>query len=66
MGISAKTKGDVMAALRHWFGIGNIAEVRSLDPECFQVRLTNGGTVLAIVEDDGSISIREMDLDGIC
>lgn len=46
------------------FGSGQLAELRRLDPECYRARLAGGGIAYATVEDDGTISIYELDVDG--
>lgn len=38
--------------------------VERLDEDCWRVRLKDGGTALAIAEEDGSITVRELDADG--
>lgn len=47
--------------LLDWFGRELLDYVERVDPDCYRVRLTDGGTALAIVEEDGSVTIRELD-----
>ena len=60
------TARRVLRRLLDWFGARQVAQVEALDPSCYRARLVGGGVALATVEDDGSISIYELDVDGVC
>lgn len=52
---------QVRANLRDWFGPGRVDQATPVEPGVWMARLLDGGLAYVIVEDDGSISIKEQE-----
>lgn len=59
--ILANSEGIVTKKLISWFGLDKLRRVERLSPNIFRARLTDGGVGIAMILDDGSIAIRELE-----
>lgn len=55
---------EVRCRLAAWFGRRRVEQVEPVDSSCWRARLVDGGLAYATVEEDGSITIRE--LEAVC
>ncbi len=51
----------IRQGLRAYFGRGQVDSLEPVEPDLFRARLVNGGIAYVTVEEDGAVTIQELE-----